>query len=252
MTNNEQRMARAGDYVLGLMSDDERERAEQDMERDTAFREAVLTAAQHFHKLDLTAAPETVPSDLWQKVSERIADLPQMQTGEKAATPPSGPPIAANARPKGIGLHSFGNRRGFAIAASLLAACAIGYFGALATATKPQPVVVVVLDTPANQPGAIFEAYADDSVRILPLEEFTVPAGQTMQVWTLYDKAIGPVSLGTIGTKATEVRLQGPHLPLPKPEQLYEITLEPAPGSPTGKPTGPILVKGFARQPARS
>ncbi|KQZ14550.1 hypothetical protein ASD44_11055 [Mesorhizobium sp. Root554] len=252
MTDNEQRMARAGDYVLGLMSEEERDRAEHDMERDAAFRDAVLTAAQHFHKLDLTTAPEPVPDQLWQKVSERIASLPQMQAAETAPASPSKPRVAANARPKRFGLHSLGGRGGFAIAASLAAACAIGYFGALATVTNPQPVVVVVLDTPANTPGAIFEAFADDSVRIVPLEEFTVPAGQTMQVWTLYDKAVGPVSLGTIGAKATEVRLQGPHLPLPKPEQLYEITLEPSPGSPTGKPTGPILVKGFARQPARS
>ena len=77
-----------------------------------------------------------------------------------------------------------------------------------------------------------------------------MPEGQTMQVWTLYDPAVGPVSLGTLGRDAAEVVLQGPHLPRPKADQLYEITLEPAPGSPTGKPTGPILVKGFAKRPA--
>ena len=53
--SEQERMARAGDYVLGLMSDDERERAELDLERDAAFRDAVLAAAQNFHKLDLTA-----------------------------------------------------------------------------------------------------------------------------------------------------------------------------------------------------
>lgn len=31
--------------------------------------------------------------------------------------------------------------------------------------------------------------------------------------------------------------------------QLYEITLEPSGGSPTGRPTGPIQVKGFAKSP---
>ena len=33
-------------------------------------------------------------------------------------------------------------------------------------------------------------------------------------------------------------------LPPPKPDQLFELTLEPATGSPTGRPTGPILFKG--------
>ncbi len=36
-------------------------------------------------------------------------------------------------------------------------------------------------------------------------------------------------------------------LPPPKREQLYEITLEPAGGSPTGKPTGPIIARALRR-----
>jgi anti-sigma-K factor RskA len=34
-------------------------------------------------------------------------------------------------------------------------------------------------------------------------------------------------------------------LPGPGPDQLFEITLEPRTGSPTGRPTGPILYKGL-------
>jgi anti-sigma-K factor RskA len=45
------------------------------------------------------------------------------------------------------------------------------------------------------------------------------------------------------------VILQGPQQPLPAGGQLYEITLEDAPRSATGRPTGPILVKGFATIP---
>ena len=33
-------------------------------------------------------------------------------------------------------------------------------------------------------------------------------------------------------------------LPPPGTDQLFEITLEPATGSPTGRPTGPVLFKG--------
>jgi anti-sigma-K factor RskA len=247
MNVEEDRMARAGDYVLGLMSDEERGRAEHDVVHDEAFRDAVFAATQQLHRLDLTAAPDPVPGDLWARISRRIADLPQLDPSVERAAPHSGTravPVGP-ARPRSAFVW-----RSMAMAASLLAACGIGYLGALATASQPKPVVVVVLDTPANTPGAIFEAYADDSVRIVPLEDFVVPEGQTMEVWTLYDPAVGPVSLGTLGREAMEVTLKGPHLPAPKTDQLYEITLEPAPGSPTGTPTGPILVKGFARQPA--
>ena len=247
MTGEAERKARAGDYVLGLMSAEERRQAELDLVQDEAFRNAVFSIAREFHKLDMTAAPDVVPEDLWDKISKKISDLPQVPAAQREAGSPAAVPSGQIRR---RGPHLPAGWRGLAIAASLVAACAVGYFGALATNVVPQPVVVVVLDTAENVPGAIFEAYADDSVRIVPLEDFVVPEGQTMQVWTLYDPEVGPVSLGTIGREATEVTLRGPHLPLPKADQLYEITLEPAPGSPTGKPTGPILVKGFAKQPA--
>ena len=45
-------------------------------------------------------------------------------------------------------------------------------------------------------------------------------------------------------TRATT--LAGPDLPVPADAQLYEITLEPEGGSPTGRPTGPIIAKGLA------
>ncbi len=59
---------------------------------------------------------------------------------------------------------------------------------------------------------------------------------------------MGPVSLGLVDG-ASSTRLDAPNLPRPKDAQLYEITLEPAGGSPTGRPTGPILAKGFAKLP---
>jgi anti-sigma-K factor RskA len=41
---------------------------------------------------------------------------------------------------------------------------------------------------------------------------------------------------------------RGENAPPPGPDQLFEITLEPAGGSPTGRPTGPILFKGNTTQ----
>jgi anti-sigma-K factor RskA len=55
------------------------------------------------------------------------------------------------------------------------------------------------------------------------------------------------VPLGGVLPRAEQRRLaQGTDLPMPIESQLYEITLEPATGSPTGRPTGPILYKGLA------
>jgi anti-sigma-K factor RskA len=109
-------------------------------------------------------------------------------------------------------------------------------------------MIAVLLNESDATPGAIVEAFADDSVRLVPLEQFDVPSGQVLQVWTLPDPQTGPVSLGTFADPAS-IRLSGPDLPAPNAGQLYEITLEPSPGSPTGRPTGPVLVKGYAKAP---
>ena len=49
-------MSRAGSYVLGLMGEAERERAERDLEVDAEFRDAVLHIAERLHLIDLNAA----------------------------------------------------------------------------------------------------------------------------------------------------------------------------------------------------
>ena len=51
------RMDRAGRYVLGLMDDAERERAERDLEIDPAFRDAMVEIAERMHVFDHMPAP---------------------------------------------------------------------------------------------------------------------------------------------------------------------------------------------------
>jgi anti-sigma-K factor RskA len=79
MTGQSERMARAGNYVLGLLEEVERERAERDLEIDPAFREAVVEIAERMHMFDLTVPAEEIPDSMWKAVAERIAGMPQMQ-----------------------------------------------------------------------------------------------------------------------------------------------------------------------------
>jgi anti-sigma-K factor RskA len=46
--------------------------------------------------------------------------------------------------------------------------------------------------------------------------------------------------------RAGRTTLRLDNLPKPQPGQLFEMTLEPSTGSPTGRPTGPVLNKGNA------
>lgn len=142
--------------------------------------------------------------------------------------------------------HSLRFWRGASFAGAALSALLALFSGMLMQQMQPRPIAVAVLQSDDATPGAIIEAFADGSVRLVPLRVIEAPPGRTLQVWTLWDRARGPVPLGIL-PRAEQRRLaQGDGLPRPVEQQLYEITLEPANGSPTGRPTGPILYKGLA------
>ncbi|EHK59394.1 hypothetical protein [Allomesorhizobium alhagi] len=129
MIDEGDRLARAGHYVLGLMDDEERERAERDLERDGAFRDAVLRLAERMHVLDADPAPD----GRWRAISERIAELPQMR-GVAPAVALAAQQIAGRAAIRRIGLHSIPGWRAVLAAACLIAAFALGYVAGISNA----------------------------------------------------------------------------------------------------------------------
>jgi hypothetical protein len=126
MSSESDRVARAGDYVFGLMNDRERARAERDLEIDAAFRDTVLRLAERLRALDPAAPAPEGHGNRWELVTQRLAALPQMQT-RLAADPPPVMIHRPGRKPYGVGLHSLGGRLGFVIALALLAAFALGY-----------------------------------------------------------------------------------------------------------------------------
>jgi anti-sigma-K factor RskA len=59
MTREADLVTRAGSYVLGMMEESDRQRAERDLEIDPAFRDAVLRVAERMHLLDLNPTDAT-------------------------------------------------------------------------------------------------------------------------------------------------------------------------------------------------
>jgi anti-sigma-K factor RskA len=105
---------------------------------------------------------------------------------------------------------------------------------------------MVVLAQPQSMaPGWIVRVNDSRMLRLEPLVRTDVPPQKALQLWTKADGWKGPVSLGLVTPgRPYEVRLD--KLPPLQPNQLFEITLEPANGSPIGRPTGPILFIGRA------
>lgn len=133
MTGEPDRMARAGNYVLGLMNADDRERAERDLEIDPAFRDAVVDIAARMRIIDLGPAPGADTAGQWKQLARRIAEMPHMRSVETPSAPtPSGrssaPPLAeaAGRRP-----HAAPSWRIAALVACVIAAFAAGYLAGL-------------------------------------------------------------------------------------------------------------------------
>ncbi|QDC00655.1 hypothetical protein [Mesorhizobium sp. 8] len=116
---------RAGDYILGRMSESERERAERDLEIDAAFRDAVIALAKDMHVFGRTGTPPS--PERWQTIVARIADLPQMRQADLSGIDPEKPVIGTVKRTVGMGLHALPNRRAIVVALGLIAAFALGY-----------------------------------------------------------------------------------------------------------------------------
>jgi anti-sigma-K factor RskA len=222
----------AGEYVLGLLEGEALAEFERRLAHDRALQAAVAKWREHFSAIDETATPAAAEGALWKKIEASVGR-------------PGIPASASGARESLWSSLGFWRGTSFAsIAASLVLA---GVVGLLASRPAPRPVIVAVMQTGEMSPGAIVNAFADGTLTIIPLKDFVVPEGQTMQFWTLWDKNTGPVSVGLVD-RSRGLRFERADLPRHN-DQIYEITLEPAGGSPTGKPTGPVLVKGVATTP---
>ncbi len=221
----------AADHALGLTEGAERERAERLMETDAGFRAEVEALRRSLVELDATA-PERAPApDAWRAI-EAALDAP--------------PPAATVPRRAGF-WESLAFWRPAALGSGALAfLLAIGFVAAL---LKPpaQPIYVAVLQTEEGRAQAVVNAYADGTVTLVPIAPIGVPDGRIIEVWTLQSREQGPISIGRMD-RARTIKLDLKRLARPDAGHLFELTAEPPGGSPTGRPTGPILSKGLAGQ----
>lgn len=238
--------ALAADYVTGLLDAAEEARAEARVAAEPEFAAAVEAWRARLSDFD-ASVETTAPSPLlWSRIAdtikpEAVIALPGARAAVRGATVWES---LAFWRAAGIG---------GVFATLLFAFIAIG---ALATSkqlrndltalAQRKPVYVAVLVNDATkETGAVVNAFSNGRIEVIPLRAIDVPAGRTLQVWTLWDRAVGPKSLGITGQSRT-LQLDLGDLPNTIADQLFEITLEPEGGSPIDRPTGPILFKGNA------
>ncbi|MGH7038714.1 MAG: anti-sigma factor [Stellaceae bacterium] len=219
----------AAEYVLGTMPHRARLRFEQVMTQDPALAELVGAWAERFSAIDRATLAEEPPARVWRAVEARIA-----APGAPAQ------PVAGLVQPLRAALRLW---RGFAVAASAVAAALIIYIAVSLTGPAPQmPRVIAVLTDRSGAPSWITTAGPQrGEIAVAALRPITSGAGHSLELWGI--TAGKPRPLGLLRPQPgqpTVLSAKG----LPASGGVLAVSLEPPGGSPTGLPTGAVLFQG--------
>ena len=199
--------ALAAEYVLGVLGLSDRMAAEARMKNDTAFAARVAAWETRLEWLN-ESYDEVAAPDLMPEIEARLF-----------------PAIRRARRPL------YGWLAG-ALAAAAIAVAAVALF-------KPVPYAPVIATLGETNAELRFEARYDGAVlTVTRVAGAAAAQGQAQEVWIIAPDA-APVSLGLLdGESLTVTYSQAPA------GWTLAVSLEPAGGSPTGAPTGPVLAAG--------
>lgn len=234
----EDRAAAAGEYVLGTLDEAGLRTFEAALQRDAGLRAEVAYWQDRLLALSRHAAPVQPSAGLWGRIEARL------QPGAGAG---------AHGLPWWQQLGWWRGVSGLALAGCVALGSTLVWRVHMASgeAMRDRQQYVAVLQGPQGGPnGWVVEVRVGTDgqgvLRLMPVAPAgPVPAGRALQFWTKAPGAVGPSSLGLV-TAGSTVELPAERLPDLRPEQLFEITLEPEGGSPIGRPTGPVLFIGRA------
>ncbi|RZL68445.1 MAG: RNA polymerase subunit sigma-70 [Variovorax sp.] len=224
----EDRVSAAGEYVLGTLDSAARREFEARMESDLALRAEVYRWQDRLLPLtDRIPVADPDPGQ-WREIETRLS------------------PVAPRAHAANDALWRRLRRWQLTAGLSMAAAVLMATLLALQSSAPPSVRYLTLLKAPSSeQIGWIVEATVGAQIRLVALDPSAdaLPPGKALQFWTKPEGAAGPTSLGLVSPGAN-TGLPATLSPGIGEHQLFELTLEPETGSPTGKPTGPILFVG--------
>lgn len=209
--------ALAAEYALGTLRGRARRRFEALARNDHELAGVMRRWEAELTPLAERVAPVAPPARVWREIEARIA--------------PRGKPAEST-------------WKGFALIAGGLASVLLVAFLWLAGAPRQDPLFVAVLTAPDAVPRMVVSMHAPDEMRVRMVKPWAGTEGKSLELWVL-PKQGAPRSLGlvpnamgdmVIRVAAGDPRVQGAN--------ALAVSLEPAGGSPSGQPTGPVLCSG--------
>jgi anti-sigma-K factor RskA len=207
--------ALAREYVLGTLHGRARARFARVVAASLPARRAVLGWEKQLAPLARAVPAVEPPPHLWAQIETAI--------GSRAARPTRGagvwPALAA----------------GLAALAVLFGGL---YFGQGPRVDRAQYVSVIADQT---TPIWLLQAFTEE-LRVTTINPRPEPAGNSYELWMLPGGGAAPVSLGLIpGAGNAALPLDAQALAVLAQTSTLAVSLEPAGGSPTGAPTGPVI-----------
>jgi anti-sigma-K factor RskA len=227
----------AGEYVLGTLPLAQRQDVERRLASEPLLRAEVAAWEQRLLPLTALAAPVEPSPAVWPKISHSLAGKLADKLAPQAVT------TAGGWQRWWDDLRLWRALSGGAVFATLVLAVLLTRQPA---PDALQPAYMVVLVAPQERTaGYVVQASLNRQLTLTPLQGTAVPGNKSLQFWTKGTTWKAPVSLGLVQPNQS-LKLALDKLPQVESDQLFEITLEPQAGSPTGRPTGPILYIGRA------
>ena len=214
----------AAQYALGTLRGRARDRFVRAARSDPAVAAAMHEWEERLARFAEAAPAVTPPPRVWDGIATRLG-----LRGADAAT---------------AWWQRLGFWRGFALA-SFLASLVLSVVVLTGAPPVPGAALVVVLAGPDARPAMIATAARDEAVLTLkPVADVSPGAGRTFELWALPDGA-APQSLGVIPSGGVaRLALRAPSGTLLARIPALAVSVEPAGGSPTGQPTGPVVYTG--------
>jgi anti-sigma-K factor RskA len=224
----------AAEYALGLLEGDELARARALAASDPEFSADVARWTGRLAPLLEEVEPVDPPAHVLASIKQRIGE-PQAQTSN---------------------VYQLRRRvnvwRGFAVGASALAASL-----ALVLVTRPEPVVQAPPAREAPAPMVAMMEAADTDARLVatwdPADRSLVVAAaagvepvstHSHELWVIPTDGT-PRSMGVMpASQSMHLRVAGPMAAQLAEGATLAVSVEPAGGSPTGQPTGPVIAAG--------
>jgi len=218
----EQNSDLAAEYVLGTLQGTARLKFEHLLRQNPAMRQRVYAWEERLFCLTEGITPVKPRKRVWKNIHKRIN--PEKKTG--------------------LWGH-LGWWRGVGVATSMMLLVLSVYIIQVEIPPEPGLPTVAILSDKSSQAGWVVQTSLDK--RIMTAQALTVSdpgKNKAYELWML-PKGEAPKSLGLLPLKGKrKLDLTDERLAVLKRSGALAVSLEPAGGSPTGLPTGPVLYQG--------